>query len=53
MSYSPRQANYVIFFHRLCPGESRVLSNNNTPKYMIKLFLDSVTNSVNVELENT
>ena len=39
--YHPLQANYIIFFNKSCPIESRVRSFNNSPKYMIKIFLES------------
>ena len=32
-----------IFFNTSCPFESKVFSYSNSPKCMIKIFLDSVT----------
>ena len=48
ITYHPQQTNDAILFHILCPIESRVLSFNNSPKCMIKIFLESLTNSHNV-----
>ena len=49
MLYSHRQTNSYIFFHKSCPYEFRVFSNNNSTKCMLKLFADFVTNSHNVK----
>ena len=38
-----------IFFHKSCTIESRVFSINNSPKCMIKIFLESLTNNHYVE----
>ena len=44
-----KQTNYVIlYFHKSCPIESRVLSFNNSPKCMIKIFLESDKISYNI-----
>ena len=48
--HSPRPINYVIYFPQIsCPYESRVLSNNNSPKCIIEIVLDSVKKRHNVE----
>ena len=40
----------LYIFHKSCPYESRLLSNNNRPTCMIKIVLDSVKNRYNVRL---
>ena len=40
--------NDLLFFNKSCPIESRALSLNNSPKCMIKIFLESLTISHNV-----
>ena len=46
ITYYPQQASYVIFFHKACPIESSVLSFNNSPKCIIKIFLESLKTAI-------